>query len=187
MKAGRPGIAATSVARRRKAVAGRRPSPTPRPGPDRTVVVLAVVGSLLAAAALTFGLLWFMKEGGGDRQEVLDTAEQYAVDFATYDYRTLDEHRRHLLSFSTDRFAATVKSEVAKFDDILVQNKPVSKATVLRRGLAELDGDRAVVVLFVDQEITNKNLPKPRIDRSRMVMELAEVDGEWLLDGLILE
>lgn len=151
------------------------------------MLVLAVVAALLAAAALTFGLLWLLQDESAERQEVLDIAEEYAVDFATYDYRTLEEHREHLLSFSTDKFAATVKSEVAKFDDILVENKPVSHAKVLRHGLAELDGERAVVVLFVDQEITNKNVPKPRIDRSRMVMELSEVDGQWRLDGLILE
>ena len=37
--------------------------------------------------------------------------------------------------------------------------------------------DKAVVLLFVDQSVSNTKLPDPRIDRSRMKMTLEKVDG----------
>jgi Mce-associated membrane protein len=39
--------------------------------------------------------------------------------------------------------------------------------------------DKAVVLLFVDQSVSNMKLPDPRIDRSRMKMTLEKVDGTW--------
>lgn len=153
----------------------------------RTVLALAVVAALMTAAAVTFGVLWWTKEGASERDEVLGTAERYAVDLASYDYRKIDEHRAHVMSFSTDEWARTLKSEVSKFDDILVEGKAESTAKVHRAGLVELTGDRAVVALFLDQSITNTQVAKPRIDRSRMVMTLAKVDGEWRLDRVDLE
>lgn len=156
-------------------------------GGRRLVVLLAVVAVVMAAAAVTFGVLWWLGEGKAEREDVLDTAERYAVDMGSYDYREIKQHRQHILSFSTEHWAGVVKSETARFDDILVEGKAESKATVHRTGLAELSDDKAVVVLFLDQSITNTNVAKPRIDRSRMVMTLKKVDGEWLLDGVDLE
>ena len=36
-----------------------------------------------------------------------------------------------------------------------------------------------MVLLFVDQSVSNTKLPDPRIDRSRMKMTLEKVDGRW--------
>ena len=45
----------------------------------------------------------------------------------------------------------------------------------LRR--SEASKNKAIVLLFVDQSVTNTKLPDPRIDRSRMKMTLEKVDG----------
>ncbi|MQA61735.1 MAG: hypothetical protein GEU86_09620 [Actinophytocola sp.] len=158
----------------------------------RTVIALGVIAAIMAAAAVTFGVLWWMAEDTAgpteaETREVLDTAEKFAVDFSTFDYRSIEEHRAHVMSFSTPRWAKIVKDSVSSFDDMLVEGKAESKAKVHRRGIAMLADDKAEVLLFLDQEITNSNVPKPRIDRSRMVMTLAKVDGRWRLDRVDLD
>lgn len=158
----------------------------------RTVIALGVLAAIMAAAAVTFGVLWWIAENTAgpteaETREVLDTAEKFAVDFSTFDYRSIEEHRAHVMSFSTPRWAKIIKDSVSSFDDVLVEGKAESKAKVHRRGIATLSDDKAEVLLFLDQEITNSNVPKPRIDRSRMVMTLAKVDGRWRLDRVDLD
>jgi Mce-associated membrane protein len=36
-----------------------------------------------------------------------------------------------------------------------------------------------VVLLFVDQSVSNTTVPDPRIDRSRIKMTMEFVDGRW--------
>ena len=36
-----------------------------------------------------------------------------------------------------------------------------------------------MVLLFVDQSVTNTSMPDPRIDRSRIKMTMEHVDGQW--------
>jgi Mce-associated membrane protein len=44
-----------------------------------------------------------------------------------------------------------------------------------------------VVLVFVDQVITNAVAPQPKIDRTRVVMTLEPHDGRWLVDKLELQ
>jgi Mce-associated membrane protein len=37
-----------------------------------------------------------------------------------------------------------------------------------------------VVLLMVNQAVTNTNRPDPRVDRTRMKMTMTRVDGRWL-------
>ncbi len=46
--------------------------------------------------------------------------------------------------------------------------------------------DEVVVLLFVDQTITNATVPAPRLDRNRVVMTLTPHDGRWLVGSLEL-
>ncbi len=61
-----------------------------------------------------------------------------------------------------------------------------SQGTVLTAATVEADQNRAVIALFVDQEITNRNDPEPRIDRNRMRMTLIHENGRWLIGGIEL-
>jgi Mce-associated membrane protein len=38
---------------------------------------------------------------------------------------------------------------------------------------------RVVVLLFIDQTVTNMAVPDPRIDRSRIKVTMENVDGRW--------
>jgi Mce-associated membrane protein len=84
-------------------------------------------------------------------------------------------------SFKTQYTQAseTLRGLIAKF-------KAVATGKVLETAVASVDTRRAVVLLFVDQTVTNANAKDPRIDRSRMKMGLEKQDGRWLISSLDL-
>jgi Mce-associated membrane protein len=45
-------------------------------------------------------------------------------------------------------------------------------------------GDRASVLLFVSQTVTNSQLAAPRLDRSRISVTLLRSGSRWLIDKL---
>ncbi|MPZ00218.1 MAG: hypothetical protein GEU97_19975 [Actinophytocola sp.] len=145
-------------------------------------LVLAVVVSLGAAG--TFGVLWWSERGqDAQRGEVLALAERLAVDVTTYDYRKIEENFDRVVAQSTDKWAEVYRDERSEqLAKVIVEGKATSEGTVRDAGIAELSEDRAVIVAFVDQTITNVHTPQPRIDRNRMRLVLRKIDGEWLLD-----
>ncbi|GAA5119590.1 hypothetical protein [Haloechinothrix salitolerans] len=148
------------------------------------VLTLVLVIVVLLGAAGTFGVLWWSERGeSAQRDEVLSVAEQIAVDVTTYDYRKIEENFDRVIARSTEKWAEVYRDERSEqLADVIVEGKATSEGTVRDAGIAELTEDRAVVVAFVDQTITNVHTPQPRIDRNRMRLVLREVDGEWLLD-----
>ncbi|MPY79982.1 MAG: hypothetical protein GEV04_16290 [Actinophytocola sp.] len=156
-----------------------------RPGRGRRLVLaltLAVV--VLLGAAGTFGVLWWSERGqDAQRAEVLALGERMAVDVTTYDYRRIQENFDRVVAQSTENWAKVYRDERSEqLAKVIVEGKATSEGTVREAGIAELTEDRAVIVAFVDQTITNVHTPQPRIDRNRMRLVLRQVDGEWLLD-----
>lgn len=148
---------------------------------------------------------------GGDRSpadraeqaaEVEDagaSAENFAADAVpavlSYDYRTLDEDFAEAATYLTDDFAAQ-RSEL--FDEEaesgltlreqVVADKVVVAAAVSGTGLTRVgeDGERATVVVFVDQDSQRGN-DAPRSLRMWATLSLVKEDGGWLLDDICTE
>lgn len=120
------------------------------------------------------------------RADALHAARDYATDLSTYDHGDLDGNFAAVTANSTGPFAAQYRQVSANLTELIKQNKAVSRGTVQTAGVAQASPDRAVVTLFVDQEITNTNNPQPRIDRNRMQMSLVRQDARWLVDDIKL-
>ena len=73
----------------------------------------------------------------------------------------------------------------SQLEQMLVDNNATSMGTVADAAVRSAADDE-VVLLFVDRTITNAASPKPRVDRSRVVMTLDNVDGCWLVDRVDL-
>ncbi|WP_034270313.1 hypothetical protein [Haloechinothrix halophila] len=148
------------------------------------VLVLALLAVVSLGAAGTFGVLWWSERGQDtQRGEVLALAERIAVDVTTYDYRKIEQNFDRVVSQSTEKWAEVYRDERSEqLAEVIVDGKATSEGTVRDAGIAELTEDKAVVIAFVDQTITNVHTPQPRIDRNRMRLVLRKVDDEWLLD-----
>lgn len=112
------------------------------------------------------------------RQDAILLAE----DLATYDYRDLGGNFRHVAARATDRFAGQLRTLTEELGPELQQTRAVATATARSAGVVRADAAKAVVMVFVDQTVTNTKSPEPRVERSRMELTLVRDDGVWRLD-----
>lgn len=154
-----------------------------RPG----VLIPVVLGVVLLAVIGYLGVQVHRHTAADSaRTTALESARRYAIDLSTYDYNRLDANFAAVTANARGAFAQQYEQVSAGLTELIKQNQAVSEATVLSSGIVLADENRAVVALFVDQQITNRNNPQPRIDRNRMQMTLVHENGRWLIDGIEL-
>ena len=162
-----------------------------RPWWGRTsTLVVAVVVLFVVSGAVT---AWLRISDLQERVDTLEaqtlageTARQDAIllaeDLATYDYRDLGGNFRHVASRATDRFAGQLRALTEELGPELQQTRAVATATARSAGVVRADTGNAVVIVFVDQTVTNTSTPRPRVERSRMELTLVREGGVWRLD-----
>jgi Mce-associated membrane protein len=154
-----------------------------------TIVAVAAVLALAASglAAVAAGRV-------ADRH-ALDRARTEAVAAATsgvgtvlsYDYRHLQRDFKQAEALLTPNFrkqyvkttAAGVLPLAAKYHATSTAVVPEGSAGVVSAGL-----NRAVVLVFVEQTVTNSQLAAPRLDRARIDVTVLRTGGRWLIDKL---
>ncbi|EGD54782.1 hypothetical protein [Gordonia neofelifaecis] len=153
---------------------------------------IAVLSALLAAfVAMTvfFGYHYFADSAGGDsatgdRQQVLDVANDYATKLASFDYRDLNKNRDAITAMSTQGFAQKYDEMVKALTEIVSNGQGVATAKVAKSAVASIDGDKATAILFVDQKATNVVAPNGKDQPYRMVLTMKRDDGKWLVDDV---
>jgi Mce-associated membrane protein len=144
-----------------------------------TVLVVAVV------AAVTFGVL-LAHRSAADRAgtEALATARAYAVTATSYGYQHLDKDLAAMLDGATGDYKNEYASATNPLRQLVIQAKVTSAGTVVAAGIQSQRTDEVVVVVLVDQSITNVTSPQPRTEYSRMIMILVPSGGRWLVSKL---
>ena len=61
------------------------------------------------------------------------------------------------------------------------QKGVTTKAAVVQSALSELNPDRAVVLLFINQTTTSTDRPEPALTSSSVLVSLSKVNGAWLI------
>ena len=162
-----------------------------RPWWARTSTLVAVVVVLFVASGAVTAWLRI-----SDLQQRVDTLEAQtlaaeiarqdaillAEDLATYDYRDLGGNFRLVAARATDRFAGQLDALTEQLGPELQQTRAVATATARSAGVVRADTGKAVVMVFVDQTVTNTKSPEPRVERSRMELTLVREGGVWRLD-----
>jgi len=151
-----------------------------------TIAVSALL-VLALAAAVTSGVLLSGKTAT-DRagQQALATAKAYAVTVTTYDYQNLDRNFADVLDGATGEFKDQYSGASQTLRQLIANAKATAKGSVLGAGISSASTDQVVVVVFVDQLISNAATAQPRIDRNRVEMTLVPRDGRWLVSKLDL-
>ena len=172
----------------------------------RNLVIAVVVEAALVVAFGTWLIVELAGGSGGQRKanaipqassqtsvsdafraSAMDTAKSYAIDFSTYDYQHLDQDFQTVTSHLAPSFKAQYSQTVASLKAIVVQYKGSATATVQGVGLASISPTQAVVLVFLDQKVTNTNLKAPRIDTNRLQITLERTGGTWLMSDLQLK
>jgi Mce-associated membrane protein len=149
----------------------------------RPRLLTAVLATLLAVAL--GGLIylgfeqWQNHEVAQASQQAQAAAVAYAEVLTSIDSNKVDENFRQVLDGATGEFKDMYSASSVQLRQLLIDNKATAHGVVLESAVQSATKDKVVVLLFVDQSVTNTQLPDPRIDRSRIKMTMEHVDGSW--------
>ncbi|SFB28961.1 Mce-associated membrane protein [Amycolatopsis marina] len=152
----------------------------------RVLLAVLLIAVVLGGAVFVAVRYLSLRSTETARAEALGAATEFATNLSSYDFNDLEGNFSGVTENATGRFAEQYSQVGANLTELIKQHKAVSEGTVLAAGAVEAEDDHAVVLLFVDQTITNTNSPQPRVDRNRMRMTLVRQDGRWLVDDVKL-
>jgi Mce-associated membrane protein len=158
------------------------------------VAVLAAVVVLAAAVAVYFGLryrsvstaLAGQNAVNSARADALAAGGRYAVDLSSYDYRDLDRGFGTVIASSTAAFAKGYQQLSAGLGKLLVSEKAVATGVVLAEAVQSVSATQAVLLVFVDQTVTNSSTTQPQVNHNRLVLTLLDQAGRWRIDQVQL-
>src|SRR5690606_10853482 len=143
--------------------------------------VLAVSDVALAVAAAVLGRRMRSRtDTDAAGRAAQEAAEKYAMALTSIDSKDLDSDFATVLDGATGAFKDMYGQSSAQLKQLLIDNNATGQGAVVDSAIKSASEDRAEILLFVDQTVTNSAAPEPRIDRSRVVMTMEKVDGRWL-------
>ncbi|KUI44298.1 hypothetical protein AU197_03230 [Mycobacterium sp. IS-1590] len=144
----------------------------------RGALVLAFV-VLLGATGFLGWQLWQERQIAQAGEQARVAAVTYAQILTSIDSAKVDENFDAVLDGATGEFKDMYSQSSSQLRQLLIDNKASAHGVVLESAVQSATKEKAVVLLFVDQSVTNTNVPDPRIDRSRIKMTMENVDGRW--------
>lgn len=162
------------------AALGRTPEPT-EPGRHRWQIaaVAVTVVALLGGSGFLGWLVWQDHRLGQAAQQARDAAVSYAQVLTSIDSNRVDENFDQVLAGATGEFKDMYSQSSMQLRQLLIDNKASAHGVVVDSAVQSATPSQVVVLLFVDQSVTNSTVPDPRIDRSRIKMTMDKVDGQW--------
>ncbi|MGB7051510.1 MAG: hypothetical protein WBG41_08080 [Acidimicrobiales bacterium] len=152
--------------------------------------VLLVVGAIVVAlaVALTLSLLALGNDSSvaSSRTSALAASRTYAVQLASYNYRDLNHDFATVAANSTPSFRRSFTESSDALKSTLTQYHATAKATVVSAGLVSASTSRALVLIFLDQQIANSTQKAATTDRSQVEITLVSSGGRWLIDQVTL-
>lgn len=159
------------------------PPDEPRPRQRRPRLTIATLVLLVIALAGVSGYLGWQQRNSRELQAASDAALRaangYAVTLTSVDSNSLDANFSAVLDGATGEFADMYRQSSTQLRQLLVDHQATGHGVVVDSAVRSATTDQVVVLLFVDQTVTNTDVPDPRVDRSRMVLTMQKVDGQW--------
>lgn len=158
------------------------PEEAEKPAWRRRVLVGVVVAVFIAALALSGFLGWKVWQADQLSQaskQAQDAAVSYAQILTSIDSNKVDENFNQVLAGATGEFKDMYSQSSMQLRQLLIDNKASAHGVVVESAVQSAGMDKVVVLLFVDQSVSNTTVPDPRIDRSRIKMTMEKVDGQW--------
>ncbi|WP_110727007.1 DUF3329 domain-containing protein [Mycolicibacterium porcinum] len=155
---------------------------TGKPSWRGRVLVGALAAVFIAALALSGFLGWNAWQGRQVAQagkQAQDAAVSYAQILTSIDSNKVDENFNQVLAGATGEFKDMYSQSSMQLRQLLIDNKASAHGVVVESAVQSASKDKVVVLLFVDQSVSNTTVPDPRIDRSRIKMTMEKVDGQW--------
>ncbi|HET9875388.1 MAG TPA: Mce protein [Mycobacterium sp.] len=171
------------------------PDPPPAAGSGRRWrisfprwLVAVVLVAVLAGAGYGGWSLLQRHETDVAGQQALAAAEKYVLTLTNFDSvfadPAVEKDMDYLLDGATGEYKDMYARSQAKLLKLQVEKKAAGRGTIVDSTVKSATKDKAVVVLLVDQSVTNADNPDPQLDRSRVRVTMYKVDGRWLVGYL---
>lgn len=161
--------------KRRETARGKRPW--------RQYLRRSVLPVLVIAALAVSGFLGWRQWQDHQLKLAGEQAQQAAIAYAqvltSIDSNKVDDNFKQVLDGATGEFKDMYTQSSVKLRQLLIDNKATAHGVVVDSAIQTESMDKVVVLLFIDQTVTNTAAPDPRIDRSRIKMTMEKVDGRW--------
>jgi Mce-associated membrane protein len=161
-------------------------TPATAPAPRTRRQTLALAG-IAAAYLVVFGLagglgwqLWQQHKIAAAGAAGPRAAVDYAQVLTSIDSNKVDDDFAAVLNGATGDFKDTYTKASVQLRQLLIDNKASAQGVVVDSAVQSESKDQVVVLVMVNQTVTNTSRPDPRVDRSRMKMTMQKVDGRWL-------
>lgn len=112
-------------------------------------------------------------------QQAQQAAINYAQVLTSIDSNNVDQNFRQVLDGATGEFKDMYTQSSVQLRQLLIDNKATAHGVVVDSAVQSESINKVVVLVFIDQTVTNMAVPDPRIDRSRIKMTMQKVDGHW--------
>lgn len=144
----------------------------------------SVLPVLLVASLTVSGLLgwrqWQEHQVMIAGQQAQQAAVNYAQILTSIDSNNVDQNFRQVLDGATGEFKDMYTQSSVQLRQLLIDNKATAHGVVVDSAIASASANKVVVLVFIDQTVTNMAVPDPRIDRSRIKITMEKIDGRWL-------
>lgn len=161
----------------------KRPDAERRKRPWRRYLRRSALPALLVAALAISGFLGWRQWQDHQVRLAGEQAQQAAIGYAqvltSIDSNKVDENFRQVLDGATGEFKDMYTQSSVKLRQLLIDNKATAHGVVVDSAIQSQSTNKVVVLVFIDQTVTNTAAPDPRIDRSRIKMTMEKVDGRW--------
>ncbi|EFG78858.1 hypothetical protein HMPREF0591_1198 [Mycobacterium parascrofulaceum ATCC BAA-614] len=138
---------------------------------------------LLVASLAVSGFLGWRQWQDHQVKLAGEQAQQAAIAYAqvltSIDSNKVDDNFRQVLDGATGEFKDMYTQSSVKLRQLLIDNKATAHGVVVDSAIQSESTNKVVVLVFIDQTVTNTAAPDPRIDRSRVKMTMEKVDGRW--------
>lgn len=144
----------------------------------RSILPVLLVASLAVSGFLGWEQ-WKEHQVKRAGQQAQQAAVKYAEVLTSIDSNNVDQNFRQVLDGATGEFKDMYTQSSVQLRQLLIDNKATAHGVVVDSAISSESTNQVVVLVFVDQTVTNMAAPDPRIDRSRIKMTMQKVDGRW--------
>jgi Mce-associated membrane protein len=146
----------------------------------RIALVIAMYACVFSLAGGLGWKLWDEHAVNQAGQAAQRTAVNYAQVLTSIDSNQVDQNFSAVLDGATGEFKDTYTKSSVQLRQLLIDNKATAHGTVVDSAIQSATKDKVVVLLMVDQTVSNTVRPDGRDDRSRMKITMEKVGGRWL-------
>jgi hypothetical protein len=120
------------------------------------------------------------------REQALAAGRQFAVTFFSPDYKTVDDFNKNITALTTGDFNKDFVGKAGQLKSLLTQVQSQATGRVLSAGVSRVSGNTVDVLIFVDQDVKNKQSQgKTLTNRYRVLVTLQQTPKGWLVSNLV--